>query len=1261
MQMSQIIKLKRSAVAGRIPAASSLDLGEIAINTYDGKLYIKKDVAGVEEVVEVGKLPLNPSFDSVFLAGAAGPIVWNTVEEALDIPLNDEVTLQVGQEQVFRGKATEVISNGDVVMFAGAQGDHLLIAKADMSVTGFRPEHVIGLATQDFANNEFGFVTSFGKVRGLDTTAFNEGDILYLDAANPGALTTAIPAPPNHSIQLCAVVRSHGTQGTYLVRPMHFPDTDEIVEGLSNLYFTNARAVAAVAAADQYVKNTGDTVTGNVTLDSSANLIFRDKNGTFPTNSGKFVWDLNNDSAAIYAQQPSSDQIDFFFKITDNAASTDRFVFWIDDYRGAPYDKYPAQLDGSGVYLSVPVSASGVKDLANSRMKIPYSGNPSIDNNTIWHAGNFNPNNYLLTSNYVDDYVTSAAFNITNGILTLTRAEGGTVAVDLDGRYSQTDTSTTYSVSAADVASGKAIRLTGSNSVTDDVILAGGNNVSLTRSGDTITINSADAPADVVTTLSKVGNDLRYVNEAGTTATIDLTSYLDDTNLARIVDGTLSGSGILTVTRDDSTTFDIDLSLLLDDTNLARIVSAGWNTGNGVLTLTRNDGSTIPVDLDNRYLQSYTETDTLQSVTARGNNTNQDIILDGSASLIFNTNQQGLGGEVGLRGNGEGFDIYEPEESSKIWLTIADDPQGNNNAFKVNSSSGMQPVWHGGNLTPSDYLLASNYVDDYVTSAAFNTTNGILTLTRAEGGAVTVDLDGRYLQTESDSQTLSWNGATGQLSISNGNTVDLDNRYYTKSEGDSLYVNVTGDTMTGSLNFTGDEDGITWSRNTDGASILFYNDADGDTNSRLEFNINDNTNEDFLFTYTTGPTTYDLVRMSPDGGQNGFKFRNNTVWHAGNFNPSNYLLTSNYQDNYVDSLAFNTSNGILTLGRTGSLPDLTVDLDNRYKIKDNTYRWKADLPNYEGSRYYKLATVNRGNGGLRIEGTFSNHVESFGTQTVDLSIFGRENDADTEIEIIGSIDVAASGTGTGIYAIKATDSGTYHTYDIYAVVPKYAQIELELTKTGVTSVHLPSESDFVTTKPTGISVELDASTLSEGSYVVQGSEIYENYHAGNINPVTGLAHDTVNRELDVTFANGTTQTVDLSQYVDDTNLARITSGSIDSNGIAKFTRDDGTFINVNMSAFFDDTDSVDYINGASFNTSNGVLSLSGVGRAAATVDLDGRYLQSYNEADTLDSVTSRGNTTDNDISTSGSVKVTSASGEWSMNTNADGDLIFSYV
>jgi len=41
--MAQVLKLKRTAVQGKVPTTSSLELGELAVNTYDGKIYFEKD------------------------------------------------------------------------------------------------------------------------------------------------------------------------------------------------------------------------------------------------------------------------------------------------------------------------------------------------------------------------------------------------------------------------------------------------------------------------------------------------------------------------------------------------------------------------------------------------------------------------------------------------------------------------------------------------------------------------------------------------------------------------------------------------------------------------------------------------------------------------------------------------------------------------------------------------------------------------------------------------------------------------------------------------------------------------------------------------------------------------------------------------------------------------------------------------------------------------------------------------------------------
>jgi len=51
--MANTIVLKRSATPGKVPTTSQLSLGEIAINTYDGLIYIKKD-DGTPSVVQIG-------------------------------------------------------------------------------------------------------------------------------------------------------------------------------------------------------------------------------------------------------------------------------------------------------------------------------------------------------------------------------------------------------------------------------------------------------------------------------------------------------------------------------------------------------------------------------------------------------------------------------------------------------------------------------------------------------------------------------------------------------------------------------------------------------------------------------------------------------------------------------------------------------------------------------------------------------------------------------------------------------------------------------------------------------------------------------------------------------------------------------------------------------------------------------------------------------------------------------------------------------
>lgn len=59
---------KRTDVPGRRPGISQIELGEIAINTYDGRMFIKKDENGNIEVVQVG----DDKVDNVFYVSKSG-------------------------------------------------------------------------------------------------------------------------------------------------------------------------------------------------------------------------------------------------------------------------------------------------------------------------------------------------------------------------------------------------------------------------------------------------------------------------------------------------------------------------------------------------------------------------------------------------------------------------------------------------------------------------------------------------------------------------------------------------------------------------------------------------------------------------------------------------------------------------------------------------------------------------------------------------------------------------------------------------------------------------------------------------------------------------------------------------------------------------------------------------------------------------------------------------------------------------------------
>ena len=255
------------------------------VGDFEGSLDLTGTITGTGSVNISGDITTSGEITAAQVNfGSDTSLSWNDVDNTLDLSY-DGVTLQVGQEQHFYAKASEAISNGDVIMFAGAQGDHLLIKKADTSAVGFQDEWVMGVATQDFALNDFGYVTTFGKVRDLNTSSFSEGDLLYLSTSTAGALTATKPSSPDHAILIAAVAKSHASEGSILVRP-------SFSEHLGDLHDVS---VTSVADGDRLQYNSSTEIWENVSNDmSELNNDMWEVTSTVPTDgSGKptgYVW-----------------------------------------------------------------------------------------------------------------------------------------------------------------------------------------------------------------------------------------------------------------------------------------------------------------------------------------------------------------------------------------------------------------------------------------------------------------------------------------------------------------------------------------------------------------------------------------------------------------------------------------------------------------------------------------------------------------------------------------------------------------------------------------------------------------------------------------------------------------------------------------------------------------------------------------------------------------------------------------------------------
>jgi len=226
------MKHKRSSVAGNAPDAADIETGELAINFPDAALYTKD---------------------------GSGNIIELSITDAIKEPVKN----------VSGGS----LSVGTVVYQSGTAGNSAEVQAASNSSASTMP--ALGIITSTLADEAEGYAVLIGKINGVNTSSFSEGDTLYVGAS--GTLTTTVPSGEGALIQnIGKVLKVHASNGSIMVTGAGRTNaTPNLNDG--NIFIGNGL-------------NQATTASFNTTVDAHLNTSTANADETLRWNGSDYEW-----------------------------------------------------------------------------------------------------------------------------------------------------------------------------------------------------------------------------------------------------------------------------------------------------------------------------------------------------------------------------------------------------------------------------------------------------------------------------------------------------------------------------------------------------------------------------------------------------------------------------------------------------------------------------------------------------------------------------------------------------------------------------------------------------------------------------------------------------------------------------------------------------------------------------------------------------------------------------------------------------------